>query len=93
MPVIKFPYGKEKLGIDIPHEIINGVPVSKLYYYHTDKSQEELVSQAIANLVESDMEEDMQGDANSFWNLKIQQCCLCVGRYDQGLSHDTCSHA
>lgn len=49
MAVIKFPYGKDKLGIDIPDDRIKGVLVSKLHDYHTDKSQEELVREAMAN--------------------------------------------
>ena len=36
MAVIKFPYGKEKLSLEIADEKLNGVLVSKLHDYHTD---------------------------------------------------------
>lgn len=54
MAVIKFPYGKEKLSIEITDEKLNGVLVSKLHDYHTDKTQEELVLEAMANPVGSE---------------------------------------
>ena len=54
MAVIKFPYGKEKLSLDIADEKLNGVLVSKLHDYHTDKTQEELVLEAMANPVGSE---------------------------------------
>ena len=47
MSLVKFPYGKDKLSIDIPDESLKGVLVSKLHNYHTDKSQEELVLEAM----------------------------------------------
>lgn len=53
MSVVKFPYGKEKLSLEIADEKLNGVLVSKLHEYHTDKTQEELVLEAMANPVGS----------------------------------------
>lgn len=53
MSIIKFPYGKDKLSIDIPDERLQGVLVSKLHDYHTDKTQEELVLEAMENPVGS----------------------------------------
>ena len=54
MALVKFPYGKEKLSLNIADEKLNGVLVSKLHDYHTDKSQEELVLEAMANTVGSE---------------------------------------
>ena len=54
MAVVKFPYGKEKLSLVIDDEKLNGVLVSKLHDYHTDKTQEELVLEAMANPVGSE---------------------------------------
>lgn len=54
MAVVKFPYGKEKLSLEIADEKLNGVLVSKLHDYHTDKTQEELVLEAMANPVGSE---------------------------------------
>jgi len=59
MSVIKFPYGKEMLSLDIPDEKLNGILVSKLHDYHTEKTQEELVLEAMANPVGSDKLCDM----------------------------------
>lgn len=53
MAVVKFPYGKEKISADIPDECLKGVLVSQLHGYHTEKSQEELVLEAMANPVGS----------------------------------------
>ncbi len=53
MAVVKFPYGKEKLSLEIADDKLNGVLVSKLHNYHTDKTQEELVLEAMANPVGS----------------------------------------
>ena len=53
MATIKFPYGKEKLTLEITDEKLNGILVSKLHDYHTDKSQEDLVLEAMANPVGS----------------------------------------
>lgn len=54
MATVKFPYGKEKLCLEINDEKLNGVLVSKLHEYHTDKTQEELVLEAMANPVGSE---------------------------------------
>lgn len=54
MAIVKFPYGKEKLSLEIADKKLNGVLVSKLHEYHTDKTQEELVVEAMANPVGSE---------------------------------------
>ena len=54
MAIVKFPYGKEKLSLEITDEKLNGVLVSKLHDYHTDKTQEELFLEAMANPVGSE---------------------------------------
>lgn len=46
---LSFPYEKETLSIDLPEERVNGVLISNLHSYETDKSQEELVREAMAN--------------------------------------------
>ncbi len=53
MAVIKFPYGKEKVSLEISDDRLNAVLVSKLHGYHTDKTQEELVLDAMANPTDS----------------------------------------
>ena len=53
MALVKFPYGKDKLSLDIPDESLQGVLISKLHDYHTDKTQEELVLEAMKNPVGS----------------------------------------
>ncbi len=54
MSQIQFPYGKEKLSIDIPDGSLNGVLVSKLHSYHTDKTETELVLEAMESPVGTD---------------------------------------
>ena len=49
MKKLSFPYGKEKMTLEIPEKNLKAVLVSKLHSYHTDKSQDELVLEAMAN--------------------------------------------
>ena len=49
MPVVKFPYGKEFLELNIPEERYAGTMVSKMHDYVAPKSPEDLVLEAMAN--------------------------------------------
>ncbi len=51
MKKLSFPYGKEKMTLEIPEKNLKAVLVSKLHSYRTDKSQDELVPEAMANPV------------------------------------------
>ncbi|MBQ7604092.1 MAG: DUF2088 domain-containing protein, partial [Clostridia bacterium] len=53
MPRIDFPYGKEKLGLDIPEARLSGVLTSKLESFVPDGTPEELVAAAMENPVGS----------------------------------------
>ncbi len=53
MKTLSFPYGKEFLTIDISEDRYKGEMVSGLHSYHTEKSQEVLVDEALANPVGS----------------------------------------
>jgi nickel-dependent lactate racemase len=46
---LRFPYGKEKLNIDLPDERINGVLVSNLHSYKAEKDGLALVEDALNN--------------------------------------------
>ncbi|HHY81183.1 MAG TPA: nickel-dependent lactate racemase [Clostridiales bacterium] len=50
---LTFPYGRETRSIEIPDNRIKGVLVSKLHHYKVDKTQEELVEEALANPIGS----------------------------------------
>ena len=50
---VSFPYGKEFLDLEIPDNRLKGVIVSKLHSYKTEKTQEELVLEAMANPIGS----------------------------------------
>ncbi len=47
MAVVKFPYGKEMVPLDIADERLQAVLVSNLHHYTTEKSQVELVREAL----------------------------------------------
>ena len=47
MPTISFPYGKGSLTYDIPDSRFRGELVSRIHHYKADKSQEELVREAL----------------------------------------------
>ena len=49
MPVVKFPYGKEFLSLDIPEDRYAGTLVSEMHHYVAPKSPIELVEDALAN--------------------------------------------
>ena len=49
MKTLSFPYGKETLAINVPEERFKGEMVSTLHSYSTEKSQEALVDEALAN--------------------------------------------
>ena len=53
MPVIEFPYGKEKLKANIDQSRLSGVLVSNLHNYKAEKSGIELVREAMANPIGS----------------------------------------
>lgn len=46
---LAFPYGKEFLKIDLPDERVRGVLVSNLHHYKAEKSQWDLVTDALNN--------------------------------------------
>jgi nickel-dependent lactate racemase len=46
---IDFPYGKKTLGLDIPEDRLQGVLVSNLHSFKTEKTQRELVEDALQN--------------------------------------------
>ena len=48
MPQVKFPYGKEHLTLDIPESRFNGTLVSDIHHYVPEKSEIELVRDAMA---------------------------------------------
>lgn len=49
MANIKLPYGKDFLDVNIPDERLNAVLVSDMHHYKAEKSQIELVKQALEN--------------------------------------------
>lgn len=49
MPSVKFPYGKDFMELQIPEERYAGSLVSQMHHYHPDKSQEQLVQEALEN--------------------------------------------
>lgn len=49
MANIKLPYGKEFLDVNIPDERLNAVLVSDMHHYKAEKSQTELVREALEN--------------------------------------------
>ena len=50
---LAFPYGKTTMSLEIEDSRLQGVLVSKLHDYVTDKSQEQLVADALANPIGS----------------------------------------
>ncbi len=50
---ISLPYGKEKQLLDVPEALVKGVLQSQIEDYHPEKSQTELVDEAIQNPIES----------------------------------------
>lgn len=50
---LSFPYGKEACTMDLPDSRLNGVLVSNLHHYKTEKTQAELVEEALANPIGS----------------------------------------
>ena len=53
MPYIEFPYGREKLPLEIPEERFAGVLTSELDGYVPDGTPEELVARAMENPIGS----------------------------------------
>jgi len=53
MPLIRFPYGKEHLSLDIPAERLRGVLLSGMHDYIPERSETELVQEALENPVGS----------------------------------------
>jgi nickel-dependent lactate racemase len=53
MITLSFPYGKETLGFDVSEDRYKGEMVSTLHSYHAEKSQEDLVDEALANPIGS----------------------------------------
>ena len=51
MPTISFPYGKDFLTYDIPDSRFRGELVSRIHHYKPEKSQEELVREALEHPV------------------------------------------
>ncbi|GAB6138505.1 nickel-dependent lactate racemase [Halanaerobaculum tunisiense] len=53
MTIVNLPYGKETLDVELPEERLEGVLVSKAHEYTAEKSEEELVKEALNNPIES----------------------------------------
>ena len=53
MPNIRFPYGKEHLTLDIPENRLKGVLVSGMHEYTPEKSETDLVRDALENPIGS----------------------------------------
>lgn len=51
MPVVKFPYGKDFLELDIPESRYAGTLVSDMHHYNPGKTQEQLVQEALEHPV------------------------------------------
>ena len=51
MPVVKFPYGKDFLELDIPENRYAGTLVSDMHHYNPGKTQEQLVQEALEHPV------------------------------------------
>ncbi|GHT88936.1 lactate racemization operon protein LarA [Spirochaetia bacterium] len=49
MPMVSFPYGREFLQYTIPEDRFKGELVSQMHHYRADRSQEELVRDALAH--------------------------------------------
>lgn len=49
MKNIQLPYGKESMQASIPEERLNAILLSEMHHYQPEKSQEELVQEAIEN--------------------------------------------
>jgi len=49
MSVVKFPYGSDLLEYDFPADRLQAVLVSSMHHYRAEKSQEQLVADALAN--------------------------------------------
>lgn len=54
MPEIQFPYGKETMTCEIPASRYAGTLVSELHHYHSEKSPEALVEEALAKPIGSE---------------------------------------
>ena len=53
MAVVYFPYGKEELSLELPDQQLQGVLVSRLHNYRAERSELELVREALVNPVGS----------------------------------------
>ncbi|MGM0437438.1 MAG: nickel-dependent lactate racemase [Bacillota bacterium] len=53
MPELEFPYGKEKLELELPADRLEGTLLSKAHEYETNKSESEIVKNAMANPISS----------------------------------------
>ena len=53
MKQIKFPFGREELELEVEEERLNGVLLSKAHKFKSEKSESELVKEAMAEPIES----------------------------------------
>jgi len=53
MPELQFPYGREKLNLEIPADRLKGTLFSRAHEYEADKSESEIVKEAMANPIAS----------------------------------------
>jgi nickel-dependent lactate racemase len=53
MKQIKFPFGREELELEVEEERLNGVLLSKAHKFKSEKSESELVKEAMAKPIES----------------------------------------
>lgn len=51
MPIVTFPYGKENVSFDIPDARYAGTMLSELHSYHPEKTEEEIVREALEHPV------------------------------------------
>ena len=53
MPELQFPYGREKLNLELPVERLNGTLLSNAHEFETNKSESAIVKKAMANPIAS----------------------------------------
>ncbi|MGM0410415.1 MAG: nickel-dependent lactate racemase [Bacillota bacterium] len=53
MPELQFPYGREKLSLELPADRLKGTLISRAHEYKSNKSESEIVKEAMANPIAS----------------------------------------
>ena len=62
MPELQFPYGREKLNLELPADRLNGTLFSSAHEYETNKSEIEIVKEAMANPIETSKLKELAKD-------------------------------